>query len=273
MKRFTSSFVLSRALKRIQTQSSANSVRGLARRLGISHVFLSKVLSGSSAVPQTRLKDFVKVFQLDPLAEKQLKDAMTSDLASVLKIEKLLRTPKARKNKKAGEIYEERSVKHQVVLEQWYELPILDYLTCESLPTDIESIAKSLNLKTSPVAISLNKLLASELIFKDDSGRWKKVTNFIRFPAVAPSTLLKHYYTQVLKRTIAELDQTSETAYERRLLINFSIATNSKKIPEIKERLSEFIYNLSVEMAEGATDEVYHLTLGLIPLTKKQDLV
>ncbi len=269
MKRYSTAFVLKKALVRIQAQTKGNSVRGLAARLKVSHVFLSRVLAGQAGVPQSRLKSFAKVFQLDPLAEKELKDAMINDLTSSIKIEKLLDISKRKTRKKAIHVFEERPLKHQVVLENWYELPILEYLTCDVLPKDMTSIAESLNIKVSQVAHAIKKLKDSHLIEKDAQDQWKKVTNFIRFPATSPSGVLKNYYTQVLKRAIAELDQTSQDKYDRRLLINFSVATNASKIPELKEKLSQFIYDTSLEMADGSADEVYHLTLGLIPLTKK----
>jgi hypothetical protein len=96
-----------------------------------------------------------------------------------------------------------------------------------------------------------------------------KTFNFLRFPAMTPSGALKKYYTEVLKRAILELSKDSQEDYERRLIINFSIATTAEKIPEVKEKLSQFLYDLSVEMAEGPSDEVYHLTLGLVPLTRR----
>ncbi len=268
MKEYSSSAILRVSLARIKKQNPAISIRGLATKLNISHAFLSKMISGKSAVPQSRLKDIVRVFQLDPFAEKELKDAMLSDLASTKTIEKLLPLKAPRKRRKAVDLYEDRPVKHMTLLANWYEIPILDYLTCEGVAKDANSIAESLSIKTSSVIFALKKMEDANLICKDENGDWKKIAKFIRFPATSPSGVLRNYYTDVLKRATQELSHSSQRDYDRRLLINFSIATSADKIPEVKERLSQYIYDLSVEMAEGATDQVYHLTLALIPLTK-----
>lgn len=267
MKSYQASLVLKSAFARIKKQNAAISIRGLSSKLGVSHVFLSKILSGKVPVPESRLKNIVKVFQLDPFAEKELKDAMVVDLSVTEKIDKILQTKKKTRKKKAIEVYEEQPVKHQAVLEHWYELPILDYLTCDNLPKDTESIAKTLSLQASQVTIALKKMSDAGLIEKDEKGEWKKTAKFMRFPASAPSDTLKRYYTDVLKRASQELSKNSEHDYARRLIVNFSIATASEKIPEVKEKISQFLYDLSVEMAEGESNEVYHLTLGLVPLT------
>lgn len=267
MKEYKASNILKIAFLRIKKNNSAVSMRGLAGKLNVSHVFLSKMLSGKASVPQERLKDIIRIFQLDSFAQKELKDAMLADLSETKKIEKLLERKPAKK-KKAVEIYEERPVKHMTLLANWYELPILEYLTCEGVPKDVNSIADTLSIKPSAVVFALRKMEAAQLIAKDDNGEWKKITKFIRLPATAPSEVLKNYYTDVLKRAAQELNHSDQESYERRLLINFSIATSAEKIKDVKERLSQYLHNLSVEMAEGPTDEVYHLTLGLIPLTK-----
>jgi uncharacterized protein (TIGR02147 family) len=271
MKSFKAGGLLKKSFVRLKKHNPGVSIRGLAGRLNLSHVFLSKVLSGKAALPPARIKQVAKVFQLDPFGEKELKDAVIADLDASRKIEKVTHTSGRRKRKKAIDQYEERSIKHQTVLEHWYELPILDYLTCEKIPKDVNSIARHLGLKQTDVLRSLEKMAASHLIERDESGQWKKVTAFIRFPATVPSATLKNYYTQVLRRALQELNKTSQKDYDRRLLINFSIATSAAKIPEFKQRLSQLVYDLSIEMADGDADEVYHLTLGLIPLLAPGD--
>lgn len=267
MKTYQASLILKSAFARIKKQNAALSIRGLAVKLKVSHVFLGRLLAGKAPVPENRLKDVVKVFQLDPFAEKELKDAMIADLSAHEKIDKIMQVKKKSRPKKAVDVYEELPVKHQTVLENWYELPILDYLTCENLPKDTESIARNLSLKPSQVILVLKKLFEAQLIEKTENGEWRKKINFLRFPSNTPTEVLKKYYTDVLRRAAAELNKSNQDDYERRLIINFSIATQAEKIPEVKERLSQFLYDLSLEMTEGATDQVYHLTLGLVPLT------
>lgn len=267
MSKFKSSSILKAAFDRLKKQNPSISLRGLAIKIGVSHVFLSKVLSGKVPVPEARLKLIVKFFQLDPFAVKELKEYMVADLSPNKKIDRILQSARPSRKKKAVEVYEEQSIKHQVVLENWYELPILDYLTCEGVAKDIESIADSLSIKPSAVAAALKKMENAKFIQLNEDGEWEKVAKFLRFPAVTPSDILRKYYIDVLKRTASELSKSSQSDYDRRLIINFSIATSDDKIPEVKEKLSQFLYDLSVEMADGPANNVYHLTLGLVPLT------
>jgi uncharacterized protein (TIGR02147 family) len=269
MKKYSTSQILKLAFSRLKKQNPAISIRGMALKLNISHAFLSKVIAGKAAVPEARLKDIIKIFQLDPFATKELKDAMIANLAATEKIEKLLQREKTKK-KRAIEVFEERPAKHLTVLANWYELPILEYLTCEGVNKDTDSIADSLSIKASAVIQALKKMEEANLVAKDENGEWKKISTYLRFPAHTPSAVLRNYYTDVLKRATEELGKTSQEDYDRRLLINFSIATSADKISDIKERLSQYLYDLSIEMAEGSSDQVYHLTLGLIPITKSR---
>ncbi|MDX9732442.1 MAG: TIGR02147 family protein, partial [Bdellovibrionales bacterium] len=237
MKKTKASCILRSAFDRLKKQNSSVSMRGLAIRLKVSHPFLSKMISGKSAVPQSRFKEIAKAFQLDAYASRELRDAMIEDLSATEKAERLLNR-QGKQKKKAIAVYEERPIKHMTLLANWYDIPVWDYLTCVNVPKSAQAIADRLAITPEMATRTLRKLSDAKLIERDENGDWKKATQYVRFPSVAPSGVLKSYYTDVLKRATQELSRTSPLDFERRLIINFSIATSNDRIPEIKERLS-----------------------------------
>lgn len=240
-------------------------------KLKISHPFLSKVLSGKALMPSQRLDQFVRFFQLDDFAEAELKKALILDLKRSHKIDNLAdgRVEANSAQKRAIEMFREIPIQQMhAFLEKWYHLPILEYLTCESLAKDSVSLAKKLGLSLSEIKTATEKLQKLSLIEMDDTGEWRKTYSHLRLPATNPSQITRQYYQQIFKRMSSELDRTSKTDYDRRLILNFSIATSPGKVKLAKLRLAKFLYDLSVELAEGESSEVYQLTLGFIPITK-----
>lgn len=256
--------VLKSAFDRMQRSNPKFSIRALATKVGVSHVFMMKLLKGQVAIPDKKLPILIKVLALDDLALAELKDAIIMDAID----EKLRAFPSPGKRKKlASEQFDEFPAKHISVLMHWYDLPILDLLTCKDEVKTAEAMAKRLGIAAEEVERSLEKLKSLGLAQEDKNG-WSKTSQKIRFPTSVPSEVTKNYYNQVLGRASIELNNSKPERFAQRSITNLCIAVDPSKVQEAKEKLQQFLYDLASDLADGECEEVYFLTTSLFPVTK-----
>lgn len=258
MSKKTSALILNKALKRLQKANASMSVRKLADKIGVSHVFLRKLLQGEANIPIRRLESIAKAFQLDELS--------LGELRSLAK--KQTDTPAASDEKpKAILKYDEESRNTYTALAHWYELPLLDLLTCDEEDLTTKGIAQRLQISEREVTDAFLRLKAVGLI-SEENGRLQKNSQYLRFPTKSSHPVIQNYYMEVLKRAQQELKKTSQDSFEKRLIANMTIAVDIDRLPEAKERLQKFIYDLSIELSQGKATEVYFLTTCFFPVTK-----
>ncbi len=259
-----SHLILKKAFNRQKKNNPKFSIRALALKLGISHVFLMKILKGYALVPEKKVVLIIKHMGLDDLAIAEFKEALLLDILK----EKANLFPKdvhPQKNISVGE-FDELPMKDFSLLNQWYDLPILELLTCQLEDYTTKTIAKKLSLSPHEVEISINKMLDLGLINKN-GNQWIKTNKKIRFPMKRPSDVTKNYYEKVLKKAITEVHDIREERYEKRSITNLSIAVNPKKIQIAKEKLQKALYEIAEELSDGECSEVYFLTTCLYPLS------
>ena len=75
----------------------------------------------------------------------------------------------------------------------------------------------------------------------------------------------------MLKRADEELDRTSASAFDRRLIMGITFSANAEKIAVAKKMLADALHEIAGFLMEGEGNEVYHLAAQLFPLTDRKD--
>ena len=261
-----SHLVIKKALERIQRQNPKFSMRALATQVGVSHVFMMKLLKGAATIPDKKIASIIKALKLDDLSQAELREAMVYDVIK----DTLDAFPglKTKKRKLVAESFEEYPLKHFSLLDKWYDIVLLDLLTCSREDTSVLAMARALGLTTAEVEASLEKSSQLGLAEYVDK-KWTKVSSNMRLPMTAPSEVTRNYYEQVLDKVRDELRRNTPEHYARRSITNLSIAVDPQKVTEAKQRLQQSIYEIAQELATGNPSEVYHLTTCLIPVSDR----
>ncbi|MGZ3774690.1 MAG: TIGR02147 family protein [Pseudobdellovibrionaceae bacterium] len=262
------STILNNAYKRLKSQNSAFSIRSVGKKLGMSHVAVGKLLKGESGLAPHRIEQVIKVFQLDSLASAELKEAVI--FAKVGELQGALPQRTSRKKAQAKNdpsVYSEKSMKYFTALENWYELPILDLLTCSDPPKNSQEIAKKLGIRHDQAQNALSRLSAVGLI-ETENGTMKKKERYIRFPSKVPSQISRNYYRQILQKASTELNNCQQADFDRRLITNLCLAINPKKIEIAKARLHKALYEISLDLTDGEATQIYFLSGLLFPVSR-----
>lgn len=257
--------VLKRAFERVQKQNAKFSIRALALKVGVSHVFMHKLLRGTAKLPSDKIAKLVKALSLDELSQGELREAIVYDSIK----ESLDAFPGLKSKKKlTAETFEEYPAKFYSILDKWYDLVILDLLTCQLPDKSPKALAKMLGLSFMEVEMSLEKAARLGLA-RFSEGEWLKVNTNIRLPTSGAAEITRNYYLQVLEKIAQELSRRSEAHFARRSITNLSIAVDPSKVPEAKQRLQQTLYDIAKDLSQGTPTEVFHLTLALVPVSDR----
>jgi uncharacterized protein (TIGR02147 family) len=241
------------------------SLRALARDLDVSPAYVSTILSGKKSLPEARLKDFIKVLDLDDIAVLQLKNILSppSKKNANDNDEQLSSEDKDFFNK-----YKPLDKKKYEILNDWYNVAILDLTTCVDFESSPTWIAKKLKITQLEVEISVENLKRLGMLVVVD-GKLQKEESKLRFPTKTSQTVIRKFHKQMIKKGFDELDaKTQDEDFAARLIACSTFALNSDKLDLLKEKIQQALYEVSSTASEGACQSVYQLNIQFFPLTR-----
>jgi transcriptional regulator with XRE-family HTH domain len=247
------------------------SLRALARQVGVSPSFMSKMQTGAKPIPLKRAPDLAKVLGMDPVARRQFERAILNEQTDNSSTQENLAvevdTELSALSPSLPSV-EFRAISDRTVLEEWYYLPILDLVTCEGF--EPSCIHQCLGLKSEVAERAWAKLVDRGWVCFVD-GRWQKFAEKIRFPVNRVDPSIGRHHTRMLKKAVAELDRRQRDGdFRRRLIIGASVATNEESFRKAEKYLEEAIFKAASMLNEGPADRVYYLALQLFPLTRSK---
>jgi uncharacterized protein (TIGR02147 family) len=241
------------------------SLRALARDLEVSPAYASAILAGKKPLPESRLKDFIKVLDLDDIAILQLKKAIfPEDKKEVNLNGNLLGSDDLDFFNK----YKPLDKKKYEILNDWYNVAIMDLTTCQGFESNPEWIAKKLKISRLEVEIAIWNLKLHNLLVEQD-GKLQKVELKLRFPTKISQTVIRKFHKQMIKKAYEELDlKTEDSEFDKRLISGATFALNESKIKLLKEKIQNAIYEVSSMASEGPCQSIYQLNVQFFPLSE-----
>lgn len=241
------------------------SLRALARDLNISPAYASTIMSGKKPIPLNQLQAFIKLLELDDIAILQLKNALY---------------PEAKKDLPANDNqlditdldfinkYKPLDKKKYDILNNWYNIAILDLTTCEGFESSPVWISKKLKISQLETEIAIENLKRHKLLQEID-GKLQKVELKIRFPTKISQTVVRKFHKEMIKKAYDEISTKTEDAdFEHRLILGSTFAVNESKIGVLKEIIQKALYEVSSSATDGPCQSVYQLNIQFFPLAK-----
>ena len=232
------------------------SLSAFARFLGMDISTLAKVLKGQRPIRAQAIKRIGLKLGLNPF---QISDFEKS-------------SPRANAKNKTDETpanYQQLTLDAFQVISDWYHYAILELIQLPHFKGDAGWIAKTLRITPAEVQIATERLLRLEMIEITPEGKWIDQSNghTTTLGSNFTASAFKNLQRQILEKAIQALD---EVPFEKRSQTSLTMAINPDRIPEAKKKLVEFQRGLNRFLGEGArteSDEVYHLSLSLYPVS------
>lgn len=240
------------------------SVRSLSQKLGVSHSFLVNILNGKNLLPLARLNDLCKNLKIDDEDRTQIRNLILLEKNGfdIEGIKKQMDPPT-----KQSELLPES---HLVILHEWWNLALLELLSCHPAKgLDRAGILSRIDLTPKELETSLVLMKNFGLIEETKAQRFRKTNEDLKIPTRGPNSSTRLFYKRALQLAQSELLHTSENDFNKRLISTISCAVNPLQIPLAKQRLVEALREIRDILTVGECTDVYFLQAQLFSVLKK----
>jgi len=261
--------IIKKYFLRKQKVNPKYSLRSFARDLDVNPAFVSRLLNGKQEIPNARLNQIAKILDMDSLTLKELKKSM-----AFVVLREMGLSPADLGHSKVNSLllFDDRAMtaKEMNVLDPWYNITIMELVTCSNFKPEASWIARRLKLTTEQVEKSLSYLIQNEYLSRNEEGNFMKTNKQLRLPTKQSVGIIRQFHKSMMELAVKEMFQkTGEKDFAERLITSTSIAVNKENIPKAKERMLEMQIEISNILRQGECTEVFDLTLALFPLTQK----
>lgn len=257
--------ILRRALVDRVTRNSSYSLRAFARDLGISHAYLSMVLSGKRPVPVKRAFHFsqtVGLGQEETLAF--LESCRKAHLEA--KESEAPKRPVEKTSASHGDEFFRVQLDQFKVLSDWYHLAILDLTQVDGFEPSERWVADRLGLTLVEVRAAVARLKRLGLLTVT-RGRWVKTHAKLEVPTAQSHQAVRRFHQQMIGKALDALESDAQEDFEKRDITGTTMAINPKRLAEAKKRIQKFRRTLLRYLTRGECTELYQMNVQVFPLT------
>lgn len=154
------------------------------------------------------------------------------------------------------------------VISDWYHYAILDLVLLPKFKREATWISRKLGITVYEAKTAVERLLRVGLLREVDGKLQKSEVYYSNYSEGVTSSAHKEYQRKVIEMALKAVDNCPA---ERKDITSMTIAADSSKLPEAKERLKKFRRELCAFLEDGEKDSVYHLGLQLYPVTTLED--
>jgi uncharacterized protein (TIGR02147 family) len=249
--------ILQAALRRKKLSNPAYSLRALARDLGVSPAFASKVMSGQKLPPRERLEKLCYLLELDVLEKEAIIKAVLLDSFGAKFV-----SGEARSTRR-----QTAEASSRQLLAHWANLAVLEGLTLDPPMNDLAALRERLGLSPAELKRALDTLAEAGLIALV-GDHWEKKDRHLYLAGGRSKAEVRAFHMMMIEKGKAELQKTTQADYERRLVNGFTLALNPDHLERLKAKIIDFLDELSREAGEGVPTDVYQCNVQFFPLTK-----
>ena len=238
--------------------NSHYSLRAFSRFLGVTPSYLSMALNGKRGIPKSKVIRFGNSLGLAP-------DKMKKYLAPY-RSERMLNSGHITFKKYP---YHQIAMDHFNVISDWYHYAILELMEVADFQKNPRWIANTLGISAAEAKGAIERLQRLEFIKIKADGTWENCsgsnTNIGNDIVIAARRKLQ---TQILEKAKLAIENTPITERDQS---SITMAIDSNKIPEAKERIKQFRRDLCDFLKDSPNqNRVYHLSLSLYPVSHQK---
>ncbi|WP_413612301.1 TIGR02147 family protein [Bdellovibrio sp. HCB-110] len=235
----------------IRSKNPSFSLRAFANKIGVPAGRMSEYFAGHRQLTDDAIEKIAE--RMNGLASPNAEELRSC----------YLKDTKVR----TGELYKENRLAEASFsqVQDWHYFAILSLMETLDFQSDAEWVAKRLGINSYNVTTALETMLNLGLVVLED-GHYRLAKDCLCTDFDIPSSSLKESHKQTLTQAIGAID---EVPIALREILSITMAIRTDKIPEAKEKIRNFAYEMSQSLEIAPRTEVYNLNIQLVPLSKK----
>lgn len=231
------------------------SLRAFARSLGVSPATISIVISGKKPVTLSLIRKVAPALKL------------TAEKVKNYQLE-LIQPTEVRRGQKN---YQTVELDQVAIISDWYHYAILNLMRTTGFKPKPLWISRRLGIKPVEAQMALERLIRVGLLSVSQDGKLTDVSNgftsHIKVDRTTqPARENQRQFFELSRKAIDDVE------YSNRSHTGVTLAFNLKDLARAKEMIAEFRRKFHETFDQsGNADAVYHLCLGLFPLSKEKN--
>lgn len=249
--------ILQRALEKKKKDFPRLSIRWIAAKLDMSHVYLSYILKGKRPIPMEIIEPLCDILDVDNESRTQV----------------YMQTMRSRGYRPPGspvtriQGWSLMTVKNFDLLKRWEPLAILLATQLKDYDGSVDFIAKRLDLPVYLVQSTLDLLQQKGFLVKNE-GRLTASKFFYEFQSQYSKSDIRKYQRSVLSYTHRLIDfKTDEESLARRHLVSGVFTCSKETALKFKAQINDFVKACIEEGSASSAEEVYQLAVQLFPVS------
>jgi len=245
--------LLESEFSRLQARNPSYSLRAFAKKLGVGVSSLSEVMNGRRP-PTLRFGE--RVVASLGIAD----DERARVLGELFKKNTETRVAARRSN----DAFTPLDGDQDEVISHWYHFAILSLAETKNFKSSPEAIAKRLGLTVAEAKAAVDRLLRLKLL-RTEKSRLKTTGRGFATTSGLPNSAIRRAH---LRNLDLLHDRLESTPLEDQDFSAITMAVSKSKLESAKAKIKKFRRELMAYLEDGDKDEVYNLSIYLMPLTK-----
>jgi DNA-binding Lrp family transcriptional regulator len=150
----------------------------------------------------------------------------------------------------------------------WTDIKISDLTLLKGFRPDVVWIGKKLGVPATAVSESIEKLLRLGVL-RASGESLVKSNKKVYLSATQSLTSLRKYHREAIQSAVDELAYTDDESFQRRLITGATLSVNERLLPELREKLNNFIQEVIDLCDSEEATALYQINLQFFPLSKK----
>lgn len=235
------------------------SLRALARDLGVSHTYLSLIISGKKRISTKRALEFGELLRLsDSQKEALFKSSLPAS------------GPKRAASRNKLPLPYRLQIDSFRFMSDWYHLAILDLVETADFKSDFSWIARRLRISRAEAKSAVLRLSRLGLLDTTSAPQWKTSQAMVVVEPTISERCIRKFHEQMIHKALEALSSPKDEDYRCRNITGITMPVDPERIEEAKRKITRFRRSLLRFLAGGHSTEVYQLNVQLFPLTKRK---
>lgn len=266
--------IIRRELELRTEKNTRYSLRAFAKSLGFEATVISQILSGKRIPSYKTAERLIQKLSLEP---GQAKDFLAS-LAEVQKGRGLERMNQFMKETFApseveGSTVQDLSIDYFRVIADWYHIAIMELTFVDGFQSNLNWIAKELEITVLEAKLAVERLLKLGLIESRNGKLIKTKERLTTADKAVTTPALRKHQKQLLNKAMHSLEN---DPIEIRSMSGMMMVADPSLIPEARKLIDECNKKVSRLLQSGQKTQVYQLQVSLYPIQKpklKKELI
>ncbi|MGZ3787127.1 MAG: TIGR02147 family protein [Bacteriovorax sp.] len=257
--------IIGRELEARKRRRSGYSLRAFARDLKIPAPKLSQILNGVCGISRVRAVQIATIIGLST-EEKEFFISLVEAEHSRSPIDRK-RAQERLEKLKEDDGFASLSIERFKIISDWYHAALLELPKLKKFNSTPKWISARLGIEKKQAVAAIERLVDFGLLEEDsESLTLKRTKNHLATPSGIPTREIREHHSQILSKA----DQALELPVTERDFSAITMAIDSSRLDEAKEKLKEFRREFCKEIQTGHDkDRIYCLAIQFFPLDKE----